>query len=269
MRINNPDYLVIIRQVSDTPGVAGVTITAPLPETAGYDTASDYATPFAQGMIAQGGNTANALAALGIRVTTQAMTAQLWQGATDSTVSLELEFQTYDDPDKDVRQPVLSLLKLAAASVGSTGLLTSPGPHLSLEDTGKLASTATKTLWNETKQIGGTLGSVVGISQTVRTDKGLNGPTDNLNSNQKSNAPPDAENGLGAQFWKSKVRNNISIQLGNYAFFDSVVILSASETWSNQIDARTGLPMHAKVALQFKPLFLVTQDDLDKIFGAR
>jgi hypothetical protein len=265
MRLNNPDYLVFIKQAASNGG-PGVTVVAPLPETSAYDTSSEYATPFAQGMLSNG-NASTALSALGIRVTTQAMTAQLWQGATDNNISLDLEFQTYDDPDADVRQPVLALLKLAAASVGATGLLTSPGPHLDLADTGDLITTSAKTLWNETKQIGGALGAVAGISQAIRTDLGLNAQTDNLNSNQKSNTPPNVESGLGVEYWKRRVRNNISVQLGRYAFFDSVVILSASETWSNQIDARTGLPLHAKVSLQFKPLFLVTQADLDKIFG--
>jgi hypothetical protein len=272
MRINNPDYLVIIKQVPDpaNPGLAGPTVTAPLPESTAYDTSSEYATPFAQGMLGSG-NAATALSSLGVRLTTQAMTAQLWQGATENDMSLELDFQTYDDPDADVRQPVLTLLKLAAASVdAATGLLKSPGPRISLQDTGKILSSSGSTLLNESKQALNALGSVTGISGTLRTDRGLNGPNANLNSNQQANSPPTAQNGLGgAQFWKSVVRNQISVQIGNYAFFDSVVIMSAQETWSNQIDTRTGLPLHAKVSIRFKPLFLVTQDDLDQIFARR
>lgn len=271
MKILNPDYLVIVKQVPDpsNPGITGPTVTAPLPESFAYDTASEYATPFAQGMLGAG-NAATALSSLGVRLTTQAMTAQLWQGASENDLSLELDFQTYDDPDADVRQPVLTLLKLAAASVDSaTGLLRSPGPRLSLEDTGKIASSAGSTLLSEAKQVGSALGSVLGITG-IRTDKGLNGPNANLNSNQQANTPPTTQNGLGgAQYWKSVVRNQISVQIGRYAFFDSVVILSAQDTWSNQIDARTGLPLHAKVSIRFKPLFLVTQDDLDQIFARR
>lgn len=272
MKILNPDYLIIIKQVPDPadPGVIGHEVIAPLPETSAYDTASEYAAPFAQGMIGAG-NAATALSSLGIRLATQAMTAQLWQGATESDISLELDFQTYDDPDADVRQPVLTLLKLAAASVDSaTGLLKSPGPRISLEDTGKIAAGSGNTLLNEAKQAGGALSSILGISSAIRTDIGLNGPTANLNSNQQANTPPTPQNGLGgAQYWKSVIRNQISVQIGRYAFFDSVVILGAQETWSNQIDARTGLPLHAKVSIRFKPLFLVTQYDLDRIFARR
>lgn len=271
MKILNPDYLVIIKQTPDpkNPGQGGVTVMAPLPETLAYDSTSEYATPFAQGMLSQG-NIAQALSSAGMRVTTQAMTAQLWQGSSENDIGLELEFQTYDDPDKDVRQPVLALLKLAAASVDeATGLLQSPGPRISLEDTGKILGSGASQLANSGKQALNAAGSAVGITGKLDTTKTMNAQTDNLNSNQKSNVTPQAvENGLGgAAYWKSLVRNQISIQIGRYAFFDSVVILNAQETKSHQIDSRTGLPLHSKVSLRFKPLFLVTQQDLEKIFG--
>lgn len=269
--ISNPDYLVIIKQVPDpqNPKLAGATIVAPLPETLAYDTASEYAAPFAQGMLSGSGGLAQAASTLGIRVTTQAMTAQLWQGATESDISFDLDFQTISDPDLDVRQPVLALLKLSAASIdNATGLLQSPGPRFSLEDTGKLLGAAGKTVLNEGAQIINAAGSLAGQFPGLKTDRPLNGPNANLNANQQGNRPPATQNGLGgSQYWKGIVRNQITVQFGRYAYFDSVVILSAQETWSNQIDARTGLPLHAKVSVRFKPLFLVTQQDLDQIFG--
>jgi hypothetical protein len=272
MNINNPDYLVIIKQVPDpaNPGVGGATVTAPLPEDMAYDTASEYAAPFAQGMLSSGG-LAQAASALGIRVTTQAMTAQLWQGATESEVTLDLQFQTISDPDLDVRQPVLQLLKFSAASIDTaTGLLKSPGPRFSLEDTGKLLTAAGKTLLNELGSIGNAAGSLINQFPNLKTDRPLSGPNANPNSNQQTNTPPATQNGLGgAAYWKGIVRNQITIQIGNYAYFDSVVILSAGETWSHQMDARTGLPLYAKVTIRFKPLFLVTQEDLDQIFARR
>ena len=273
MFIKNPDHLVIIKQVPDpsNPGIAGPVIMAPLPEELAYDTASEYATPFAQGLLNGSGGLAQAASSLGIRVATQAMTAQLWQGATDNDLSLDLHFQTITDPEMDVRQPVLTLMKFSAASIdAATGLLKSPGPRFSLEDTGKLAGAGVATAANELSGVGNALGSVVGISTNLRTDRPLNGPNANLNANQQGNSPPSTQNGLGgAQYWKGIVRNQITIQIGRYAYFDSVVILNAQTTWSNQIDGRTGLPLHAKVTVRFKPLFLVTQEDLDQIFNLR
>lgn len=273
MNINNPDYLVIIKQVPDpaNPSLVGPTVVAPLPEELAYDTNAEYATPFAQGMLSGSGGLSQAASALGIRVTTQAMTAQLWQGATDNDISLDLQFQTITDPDADVRQKVLQLLKFSAASIDTaTGLLKSPGPRFSLEDTGRLAAAAGKTLLNELGSIGNAAGSLINQFPNLKTDRPLNGPNANLNSNQQGNTPPATQNGLGgAAYWKGIVRNQITVQIGRYAYFDSVVILSAQETWSHQMDARTGLPLFAKVSVRFKPLFLVTQEDLDQIFARR
>jgi hypothetical protein len=270
MKINNPDYLVIIKQTPDpgNPGVQGATVVAPLPETMAYDTSSEYATPFAQGMLSGMGNLSQMMSAAGVRLTTQAMTAQLWQGATENDLGLELEFQTDDDPEQDVLIPIKTLMKLAAASVdAATGLLKSPGPRISLEDTGKIVTNAGSQLTNSLKQTVSAAGAVVGA---VSTNKGLNAQNSNLNATQSANGPPPVENGLGgAQYWKKVIRNQISIQVGSYAFFDSVVILNVQETWSHEIDARTGLPLHAKASVRFKPLFLVTQEDLDKIFSRR
>lgn len=268
-QILNPDYLVIIKQVPDpqNPSAGGTTITAPLPDTLAYDTAADYQTPFAQGMLGAG-NLSQALSSAGVRLSTQAMTAQLWQGSTENDIGLELDFQTWDDPYKDVMEPVLNLMSLAAASVDTaTGLLKSPGPRISLEDTGKIAANAASQLLNSAKQGGRAAADVAGA---VNVSKKLNGQSDNLNSNQAANSAPPAENGLGgAQYWKNVIRNQISVQVGRYAFFDSVVILNVQETFSHQMDAQTGLPLHAKVSVRFKPLFLVTQQDLDKIFRRR
>lgn len=272
MIINNPAYLVTIVQTPDpkNPGVLGPTVTAPLPPELAYDVAAEYQAPFAQGML-QGSTIANIASAAGFRLANQAMTAQLWQGQTENEINLDLEFQTETDPDLDVRQPVLTLKKLAAASVDSaTGLLKSPGPRLDLESAGAAGKQAVSQVLTIGKQVGSAFSSMIGLSGPVDTTKTLNGPETNLNSAQQGNQPPPEENGLGgSQFWKKNVRNQISVQLGNYAFFDSVVILNVQATWSHELDFTTGLPLHAKVSLRFKPLFLVTQEDLDQIFAGR
>lgn len=264
---SNPDYLVIIKQVPDPtkPSEAGLTVIAPLPDSFANDSTNEYSAPFAQGLFGQGA-IGQALSAGGIRVASQAMTAQLWQGSNESDLMLDLEFHTETDPDTDVRQPVLTLLKLAAASVDSaTGLLKSPGPQISLSDLSGIAGAAGSQLATSIKQGSSALGSIVG---QVKPGK-MNAQNANLNSSNQ-NTKPVADNGLGgSQYWKSVVRNQISIQIGRYAYFDSVVILNTQETKSHQMDARTGLPLHSKVSVRFKPMFQVTQEDLEKIFALR
>jgi hypothetical protein len=273
MIINNPDYLIIIYQQADptVQGSSGAVVTAPLPETMAYDVASEYQAPFAQGMGGNGGFS-QAASAAGIRLTTQAMTAQLWQGSTENEISLDLEFQTDTDPDLDVRQPVLTLMKFAAASVDTaTGLLKSPGPRISLEGIAAIGKQAATQAEVALKQGANMAADVTGITKArFDTSKTLLGPATNLNSQQNPNGTQPVENGLGgSEFWKKNIINQISVQVGRYAFWDSVVILNVQETWSHEIDNETGLPLHAKVTIRFKPLFFVTQQDLDKIFGIR
>ncbi len=270
MKITNPDYIVTIKQAQDTqnPNKGAASIVAPLAETFSWDTSNSYEAPFAQGMLDKGG-WATAAAAMGIRLTTQAMTAQLWQGASESTLTIDLEFQTESDSIADVLNPVIALKKLAAPAVSSSGLLQSPGPQLNLEDLGQLAKSAATTVATEGLRVAKIAGDFIGATNVVA--KVMNGQNAVLNADQQSANPVNnGNNGMGgAAYWKKAVRNQVSIKIGTYAFFDSVVILNVQETWSNQMDARTGTPLHAKVSVQFKPMFLVTQDDIDQILKAR
>ncbi len=264
MANNNPNYLIIIKQTVDpaNPGLPGPVVIAPMPDSLAFDSSSEYETPFAQGLFGKSDVTQLASAA-GIRLTTQALTAKIWQGSSENDLSLELDFHAETDPDVEVRQPILTLLKMATASIDTaTGMLKAPGPRIDITDTGKILSEGASTLANEASQVASALGSVFGLTKQGT----LNSQTANLNGSSAASKPA-ANGGLGgSQFWKGVIRNQISVQIGNYAFFDSVVIKNVQKTYSHQIDARTGLPMHAKVSIRFAPLFLVTQEDLDQIF---
>jgi hypothetical protein len=73
--------------------------------------------------------------------------------------------------------------------------------------------------------------------------------------------------GIGsAAYWKSLVKNPITIWIGNYLKFDSVVVTGVRQTFLSNFDAKTGLPHHARVTVTFKPLFMLTQGDLESLF---
>lgn len=277
MILNNPDYLILVKQTVDPtkPNEPGASVYAALSETLGYDSSSEYDTPYAQGLFGGGGGSSSsstmskvingaskvagvASQLMGVRMTSQAQTAQIWQGSSASDIMLELEFAAESDPDLEVRQPMLTLLKMATASVdAASGMLKSPGPNLDLRDAGNIATGA----YNTTRD------ALQGVA--VRTGV-MNGENANLNGKSQANKPPPFVGGVGgSQFWKSVTRNQISIQIGRYAFFDSVVILNVQKTYQHNIDALTGLPMYARVAIRFKPFFMVTQEDLDQIFALR
>ncbi len=254
MANNNPNYTVIIKQTADPSqkGIKGIEIVAPMPDSFMFDTKSEYATPYAQGlfgggsgMLAQIGKVAGQLG--GMRMTSQALTAQLWQGSTETSLNLELEFHAETDPDLDVRQPILALMRMSTASINATsGLLTSPGPSITLDSAGAVVAG----LFNSAKD------TVTGAPAKI-------GELTSGGMISQNNGVSSAVTSL-----KETIKNQISIQIGRYAFFDSVVISNVQKTYSHQIDHQTGLPMHAKVSFTFTPLFLVVQSDLTNIFGS-
>jgi hypothetical protein len=266
---NNPNYQVIIQQTADpsakTP--TGISIVANLPENFAFDSTSSYETPYAQGIFGAGANAAAAFT--GTRLTTQAQTARIWQGATDSDLMLDFEFFAENDPDADVMQKTLNMLRLTAPTIDpQTGMLRSPGPQLVLNDAGQLSTNLVTSTGNSLKQVGNAAASLVGFGNKVQ-QKNMNGANANLSATGVSNTPPQPDAAGTADFWKRQVRNQISIKIGRYAFFDSVVIMNVQKTYSHNLDALTGQPLHAKVSIRFAPLFLLTQDDIVNIFRAR
>ncbi|MNL15981.1 hypothetical protein D3C87_1370010 [compost metagenome] len=163
-----------------------------------------------------------------------------------------------------MRDPIVSLLRLVTPSTDFEGLITSPGPKIDsavMQDfvaaAGRAGSVVTDAF--STGSIPGSkeIGQVLDTSQTSVQGGGKGA----------ANAQPSSSQTLGTvDYYKSKVRDQISVRVGNYAFFDSVVITSVQKTYESQFDALTGLPYYAKVAIRFKPLFMVTQADLNKIF---
>lgn len=267
MANNNPNYTVIIKQVPDAqnPSAGGVTVTAPMPDSFMFDSRSEYSPPYSQGLFSRDGALAKVSQAFGARLTSQALTAQLWQGSTETDLNLELEFIAEIDPDAEVRQPILALMKLATASVDpASGMLLSPGPSIpfQLQTALTAGSDALSSLGSTAGAVLNNLGITNKFSNAQPKTGQINGENANFNGQNTGTTPPISN----ASYIKSLVKNQISIQIGRYAFFDSVVINNVQQTYSNQIDALTGLAMHAKVAISFRPLFLVVQSDLDNIF---
>lgn len=252
-----------------------ITVSAPMPDSFAFDAGATYDQPLPQGFTSNKlVNTAFALG--GVRLATQAMSAQLWSGNTETNLTIELQFHTESDPIADVRTPIVNLLKLTMPTTSATtGLLNSPGPSFDFSNNAVsgvkqsgsiLASDFTavvggtgSALSNIYNQIAGGKSSIASMIDTNKTtnDGGGNAVPTQLNQN----------NSLGtAAFWNSKLKNKISIQIGNYMFFDSVVITRVALTAVSNFDAQTGLPHMARVVVEFKPLFMLTQNDLDSLF---
>ena len=63
-----------------------------------------------------------------------------------------------------------------------------------------------------------------------------------------------------------KLPSAISIKIGTYIEFPSIVITNVNTTFNSQIDAYTGWPMSATVQISFRPLFSTCFGDVQKIF---
>ena len=260
----NPNYRITIMQSSGvgiaTTGNAAIIVEAPMPETFAFDAQASYATMLPQGLT--GGAMATALAAVGIRLAVPALTAQLWQGSSEIQLQLALEFHTESDPVADVQLPILNLNRLTMPSINSSsGMLQAPGPSLDF-------TTLSSIISNAKTQLANTYSNAKN-SQVTPTPSTMNNTSLVCNSgNSSAMPPPTAQNPtLGtSQYWKSKISNQISIRIGSYMYFDSVVITQVQQTFMSNIDAITGLPHHATVNITFKPLFMLTVEDLAQVF---
>jgi hypothetical protein len=118
----NPNYQVRIVQ-KNGPG-----ITAFVPETFQFAVTSQFGQPFGQGLMnSAAGNAAKV--GLSTALTSQVMTAQVWEGSQPIEITLELEFAAESDPIKEIREPIMHLLEMTMpSSDGVGGLLKPPGP---------------------------------------------------------------------------------------------------------------------------------------------
>lgn len=260
---SNSNYTVLIMQAN-----TGITVQAPVPDSFGMDVASSFETALPQALT-KNQPLALGAAIFGTRFAVQALTAQLWQGNSETQLSIELEFHTETDPVTDVRNPIVNLNRLVAPDANSvSGLLMQPGPSIdfSLQSIGGIAGNAATSVGNTAASISNTIfGTSFGTQPKPGALNNTNVSTsDGANSTVAAPATTNPQLGT-AQYWKSRVKNQISIQIGNYLLFDSVVITNAQQTMASNFDAN-GLPHYAKVTLQFKPLFMLTATDINNIF---
>lgn len=273
----NPNYIVLVQQYSAAGSTApSISVQAPIPDQVAFDLESTYEPLLPQGF------TSNkflnlASAGFGVRLAVQSLTAQLWTGNTAGDLSLILEFHTESDPIADVRNPIVNLMKLVTPAISSsTGLLQSPGPQLDLSQLGSIAEDAIKDAATSVVSVVGAgakaLANVFsnGFGSSSNAQPATMVDTGKQDLNATSSVVPQAlqqNPQLGtADYWKSQISNRISIRLGNYLYFDNVVIIGLSSTFMSAFDANTGLPHHVQVTMRFRPMFVLSQTDIDNIF---
>ena len=252
----------------------GIPVIAHMPEDFTMDVSSDYSAPFASGLTGSD-KIDGALRLSGYRLVNQAMSVQIWQGSAETNLGLELEFQAINDPIKEVRDPILQLMKYTVPQLTENGLMRSPGPVIDEKAGGQIVSdlsAGAQRLFKKATEMGGEL---LGFSSEHTELKQANladvhRSCTNGNTQSRATQTPEQNSQYGAtNSLKKYIKNQISIRIGEFAFFESVVITNVQKTYEARFDAFTGYPHYAKVSIQFKPLFMIVQSDLDQIFVTR
>lgn len=251
-----------------------------LNESFSYSASAEYQAPFQ--IVMGAGGLVNVMSLLGAKMMAPVMTAQLWAGSETPEFTMQVDLVANTDPLAEIKQPILNLLKMVTPSTkkdeksGAT-ILESPGPSL---DPNKV--------WEQLKSAFPALGSLEdfisgdeGTQSAAKQQTGLtnaqaaakNQPAAKQSatidtSEKEGSTPSDGSDSMfESGYWISNVlKNQISISIGTYLYFPSVVVTNVECEFMHQLGPN-GWPMQATVTINFKPMFLPTQNDLESIFS--
>lgn len=247
-----------------------------LNESFSYSAGAQYDSPF---QTVVGSGIAPLLSLGGVKVMPPVLTGQLWSGSETPELSIKVDLVADSDPLLEIRDPIVNLLKLVTPRLGNGGAsMMSPGPYL---DPNKV--------WDELRKIFPIVNNLVPknssgdgtqsateqkIGVVNQTAAANNKPTEkkgkSVDSGQDSTDAPKNDDysvvTTADQSIRNSITNQISISIGQYIYFPSVVITNVNCEFTNQIGPG-GWPMQASVDISFKPMFLPTQPDLATMFG--
>lgn len=271
----DPAYMVTVHA-----GERGVTVMAFLPENFSSSVSSDYDTPFAEGFI-QNEGVKQGLRMAGIATTTQIMSMQVWQGSAPMEFSLPMQFLYDSDTEADVMGPLRSLMSLALpSSYGSTGLslgsggignlsgvggiMKSPGPKIRAKSGTTLRNIGERSL--EASEAG------LEIGTEVAADVAGLGTSDILDTDisQANNAVQEKYGDVFAGFngfSLADVYDNISLQIGNFMYFPSVVITDVSSDYQIKLAKTTKKPIALVATVTFRTFVTPKAEDLANIIS--
>jgi len=241
----------------------GIIVEAWLPETLMLDVAAKYDAPFEQGLgsLSSLAGISSMARFLGLSLTTQAMTAQVWQGGSFIDLSIPLVFQTENSAANDVMLPIKQLLSLTMPKdPGGGGFLTAPGPRI---DINKLGSNGIDLV----KSAGGAIsdavtGIISGSGSVSDTGKTLAPGSSFLDraANKANDVAKTVSNAL-----VNSVTNNISLYIGQFLYFPSVVITDVSPTYDVVLGVDKN-PVRASVNVGIRTFYMPTSQDIETMF---
>lgn len=234
----------------------GILVDAWLPETVGMDVNANYDAPFAQGIANAVPENLGALARfLGMSLTTQAFTIQVWQGGAFIEFQIPFIFQAESGANNDVMRPIKDLMKLTMPKdPQGGGLLEAPGPVIDLQ---RLAQA----------NVGQAVSNIVAgftLSNMKDAFTELKSDTFGALAKAKNSAQENIARPLSSAIVNS-IKNNISLYIGQFLYLPSVVITDVSPTYDIMIGPDNN-PIRATVNVNFRTFFIPTQNDIDVMF---
>lgn len=264
----NPNYLCTISCTDQD-----IQIVASLPDTISSSIGANYEEAFAQILSSNSklAGITGPLRALGVQLTTQALTAQVWQGSTEMVFDLPLVLQAETNELNDVLAKLEDLYQLTLPGESfANGFLTAPGPVLDpkllaigLKKAGQNAlNSASGFLSDNPSAKTAAVGALAAISNAIPGTAGLVSSTSS-SAESASTAKPSTDGSDRTLI--SAIKNNISLQLGRYMYFESVVITNVGQTHYVQ-PLESGVMSRVEVNVGFKTFFVPTKKDIPNIF---
>ena len=255
-----PEYTMLLHSND-----LGITVTAALPETFAYDVSSQYQPSFSQG-ISVSDSVSNGLRLVGMSLTNQAMTAQIWQGTTDIQFTIPVILQAEEDEGPEIMTPLKNLHRLTLPSRDKEGgLLRSPGPQLDLEklaaNSGALSGFAAEGAKTQAQDAGRLASAVSGLMIGESGD----GMGAYAKSAKEARANMDTASATASSVIHAATKNIITLKIGRFMKLPSVVVETVSLTGHIQPLA-SGVPQRVEVSITFRTFMIPTADELDEIF---
>lgn len=249
----------------------GIVLQADLPQEFTFDVQTRYEDTYAQGINDMVPSAiSNFTRAIGLNLTTQALTAQLWQGSSEIQFTLPLIFQAERDERQEVIKRLMQLMYLTLPREEEAGgLLSAPGPHIDFEKFKRnfqSGSPAVSTIKNEYKRVGDSISAAIEKNKGTLSS-GLSGWVDTgFDIGTQVRTSGDAVAKTVSAAIVSSIKNNIQLYIGRYMFFPSVVITDVQQTHHTLPVEQTGNVQRVEVTVTFKTFYLPTQRDIVNMF---
>lgn len=231
-------------------GKPGFTVEAWLPETLSTDIAATYDSPLAQGLNGMLPGIGAMARFIGLNLTSQALTTQVWQGGGHIQFTLPLVFQAEHNAAAEVMEPIKQLMSLTLPKdENGGGLLSAPGPHL---DAKKLIRNGGAALLDQAK---GTLKGMYNPGAAI------------LGASQFDKSQGEAMSlaQASSRAIVNSVKNNISLHLGQFMYFPSVIVKDVSPTF-DVVLSKDKNPIRATVNVNFETFYIPTSQDIEIMF---